>query len=49
MRGKGVKTEAAVYNTILAGLGRKGEVVHAFKIFNNVSSDIIEREKRVDS
>ena len=43
MRGKGVKPEAAVFNTLLAGLGRRGDAAHAFKIFNNVS-DLLPRQ-----
>ena len=37
MRGKGGKPEAAVFNTLLSGLGKRGDAVHAFKVFNNVS------------
>ena len=44
MRGKGVKPEAAVFNTLLAGLGRRGDAAHAFKIFNNVSDLLLSPE-----
>lgn len=36
LRGK-VHPEVAIFNTLIAGYGRRGEVRKAFKLFNTVS------------